>query len=44
MKEAIDKDKEKIITNNKSKLEQLQLSKEEYESDLNYIKNEIKNV
>ena len=44
MKEAIDKEKEKIVTNNKSELEQLESSKEEYESDLNYIKNEIKNV
>ena len=43
-KEIIDKDKERIKKNNKNELEQLQLSKEDYESDLNYLKNEIKNV
>ena len=43
-KEFIDKEKEKIKNYNINELDQLKLSKEEYESDLNYIKKEIKNV
>jgi len=43
-KEIADKEKNNIQKNSKYELEQLQLSKTEYESDLNYLKNEIKNV
>ena len=43
-KEIIDKEITKYKKNYESELEQLKISKTAYESDLNYLKNEIKNV
>ena len=43
-KENIDNETEKLKNNYKTELERLKISKIAYESDLNYLKNEIKNV